>query len=174
MDGTTPSTLSGLAPGWQLSNGTRGTWDIIWACLQTLALCAWVSVCPNAPSPKNGRWQIFTDKFYFILLTLLGPDIVFLLALGQWQSARNSVTLFRRLGYTDWTIVHGFFADMGGLHVKPNDWPSFPVNAKQLHYLLERGYIDYPKITEESLEALGKSDSAAKYGDQSSRCQPLT
>lgn len=148
--------------GWQAPPNGRGTWDIIWSSVQTLILCAWVSVCTNAASPVDGEWDITRDKFYFVLLTLLGPEFVFLLAFGQWQTARSTVQAFRCAGYHDWTIVHSFYADMGGIHIKPPDFPSFPVNAKQLLYLLQRQHIDYPPLTRKHIEGLGKSDSAAK------------
>lgn len=149
--------------GWQPSPQLRGTWQIIWNCIQTILLCAWVSVCPNAPSPVDGKWDLITDKFFFILLTLLGPDLVFMLAFGQWRNARASLPLFHASGYTDWTMTHAFFADMGGIHVKPPNWKSFPVNAKQLHYLIQRKYMNYPCIKKDDIEALGKTDVLARY-----------
>lgn len=149
--------------GWQSTPNRRGTWDIIWSCAQTTALCAWVSGCPNAPAPVDGEWDLITDKFFFLLLTLLGPEFVFLLAFGQWQNAQASVELFHASGHDDWTISHAFFADMGGVHVRPLDWKQFPVNSKQLHYLVENKYMDYPRIKKEDIKSLGKTDAVARY-----------
>nr|OQO28924.1 hypothetical protein B0A51_03944 [Rachicladosporium sp. CCFEE 5018] len=51
---------------------------------------------------------------------------------------------------------------MGGGHVKSTDFPSFPANSKQLLYLLKRGYIDIPDVTETEIKGLGKSDILTK------------
>ncbi|OQO15271.1 hypothetical protein B0A48_00654 [Cryoendolithus antarcticus] len=144
--------------GWQSPQSGRGTWDIIWSSLQTLTLCAWVSVRVSSASPTGGNWDILRDKLYFVLLTLLGPEFVLVLAFGQWQTARASLKDYQDAGYQSWTITHSFYADMGGVHVKSSDFPSCPANSKQLLYLLKRGYIDIPDVTETELEELGKSD----------------
>ncbi|OQO13998.1 hypothetical protein B0A48_00873 [Cryoendolithus antarcticus] len=161
------SNLTQLAPsealiGWQSPQSGRGTWDIIWSSLQTLALCAWVSVRVSAPSPTGGNWDILRDKLYFVLLTLLGPEFVLLLAFGQWQMARASLNEFHDAGYQCWTITHSFYADMGGIHVKSTDFPSFPANLKQLLYLLRHGHIDIPDVTKMEIKGLGKSDFLTK------------
>lgn len=160
--------ISALSPmdnvlGWQPGCNTRGTWDIIWTCTQTIALCAWVAVCPNIPAPDHGPWALYIDKFYFFLLTLLGPEFIFFLAFGQFQSAVTSRKLFHEMGYMDWSLTHGFYADMGGIHVQPSGWKRFPVNSRQLHYLIKRGYMEYPKIAKKDIFAAGKIDGLARY-----------
>lgn len=148
--------------GWMSSPNTRGTLDILWSCAQTAALCAWVSICVNIPSPGHGASDLIRDKFYFLLLTLLGPELVFLLAFTQYQCAAESVKLFKDLGHDDWTLTHGFYADMGGIHLQPPGWKRFPVSAKQLYHLVHRGYIDFPKIPVADIKARGKTDGLAK------------
>ena len=180
-----------LTLGWQPGCTTRGTWDIIWSCAQTLGLCAWVSVCTNCPAPENGEWDLVTDKFFFLLMTLLGPEFVFLLALGQYQSAKESIQEFENLGYVKdektgyegWTVTHGFYADMGGIHVRPKGWKSFPVNAKQLAWLVRHDYLERPshvnendcirKISLRSIKARGKIDRLAKSVSFSSHQRSL-
>lgn len=151
---------------WVGECNSRGIYNIVWSCAQTIFLCAWVSVCVNIPAPGRGRWDIARDKFHFVLLTLLGPEIVLLLAFGQYRSARESLRLFRddKEGrFADWTLTHSFYADMGGIRVQPQFWPQFPVNAKQLHYLVTKDYMDYPRIPKEQIEARGNADYLAKY-----------
>jgi hypothetical protein len=53
-------------------------------------------------------------------------------------------------------MKHAFFADMGGLVLETPGCEQFPINAKQLHYLITNGpkdeenksteemYLDYP------------------------------
>ena len=38
-------------------------------------------------------------------------------------------------------MKHAFFADMGGYLLKTKDHKPYPINAKQLHYLITEGYI---------------------------------
>lgn len=147
---------------WVLAPNARGTFDIIWSCAQTAALCAWVSICVNVPAPDYGNLDLLRDKFHFILLTLLGPELVFMLAFFQFQLARASVKQFRDDGYTNWSLRHAFYADMGGIHVQHRAWKRFPVNAKQLHYLVTRGHMAYPEITLKEIEARGKTDGFAR------------
>lgn len=122
-----------------------------------------------------------------MLLTFLGPEIVLVLAFGQYYSAKASIVEFESLGYVKdatagydgWTLTHGFYADMGGIHVQPKpscDWPkgwkSFPVDAKQLAWLVRHDYLqrsrdpdepDYIRnISLRSIQARSKVDGLAK------------
>jgi len=87
-----------------------------------------------------------------------------MLCLGQWSSARRSVKNFHEAGYTEWTIKHAFFADMGGFFIQPleNDLPSFPLDAKQLYILVKDKYLDYPNLKEEEIEDRNKSGGLAR------------
>lgn len=156
LDGST-ATL-----GWVSQVNTRGSFDIIWSCLKTITLCAWIAVCINVPASKHRTWGHIRDKFYFVLLTLHGPELVLMLAWGQLDSARRSVRNFQRLGYKDWTITHAFYADMGGVVIQPTGWVAFPVDAAQLGYLIEHGYLEYPQISREEIRNRAKSDGLAR------------
>lgn len=37
---------------------------------------------------------------------------------------------------------------MGGIILRPRDSKPFPINFRQLHYLVTRGYLPYPKMIE--------------------------
>lgn len=158
-----PHETMAIEEGWVSTPNVRGTFDIIWTCLQTTFLCAWVSVCVNVPAPGRKAWRaLLIDKLHFVLLTFLGPELVFLLSYMQLQSARASVQRFKAAGFTDWTVTHGFYADMGGITVQPAGWKSFPVNARQLIYLVERGYVPFPQIPVEEIEVRGQVDSLSR------------
>ena len=94
---------------------------------------------------------------------IAGPEVVFFVALGQYASARRSVTRFARLGYSNWTLSHGFFADMGGILLQPRDSTPFLVNARQLVYLVQHRYIEYPQISSEAIEDKSKADTMTKF-----------
>ena len=148
--------------GWVSPPNVRGTLDILWTCLQTTGLCAWTSICVNVPAPGDEALGLFRDKLHFTLLTLLGPELVFLLSYLQLQSARDSVQQFKSAGFADWTLAHAFYADMGGIKVQPGSWKSFPVNAEQLFYLVKHGYMDFPGIPLKEITSRGKSDGLSR------------
>lgn len=147
---------------WQSSPNSRGSFDIIWSCLKTIALCAWVSVCINVPTSERRSGEHVRDKFHFVLLTLSGPELIFMLAFGQYLSARRSVKSFADLGYKEWTLTHAFYADMGGIVIQPRGWKAFPVNAEQVYYLVSRGYMRLPQLSREQIRARAKLDRLAR------------
>lgn len=60
---------------------------------------------------------------------------------------------------------HAFYADGGGflLQLPNEDWPPFPVDAKQLHYLVSNGFVDYPEMREEDVAGI---DGLSRYGSR--------
>lgn len=93
-----------------------------------------------------GPWRWLTQKFCMACLGIIGPEFIFQLALGQWGSARRSVQDFRRMGHDQWTMRHAFLADMGGFVLHPPDFVEFVLDAKQLQYLVAKGYVPYSAI----------------------------
>ena len=92
----------------------------------------------------------------------MGPEFIVAFATGQKVEARRSVELWRGSGHRDWSLRHGFYANMGGFILKPHASPPFPVNSKQLHYLVRQGYIEKPKITEREVWDKSKQDGFQK------------
>jgi len=132
--------------GWTSQPAGRGTLGIIWPCCMTVFLCCWTSLCLNVPPPDWNRWRRIHQKIIIACMSGLGPEFTFQLALGQWSSARRSVKEFAGSGYTEWSLTHAFFADMGGFILRPPDWVEFPINAKQVHYLVTKGYIPFSDV----------------------------
>ena len=133
-----------IRQGWTSQPDGRGTWDILWSCGSTMILCSWSLLCLNVPGPTDSRFQIFRRKVYVTTLCFLGPEFIFMIALGQWISAHRSVQEFHASGFDKWTMRHAHFADMGGFILHTRDWKPFPIDAKQLHYLITKGYVKYP------------------------------
>lgn len=46
---------------------------------------------------------------------------------------------------------------------KPRGWKTFPIDARQVHYLFSHGYIDYPDIPSSCIADKNKSDGLARY-----------
>lgn len=63
-----------------------------------------------------------------------------------------------------WTLTHGFFADMGGFHLTSPDYPNgFPVTSAQMYYLVKHGHVAFPKLTKSEIKDMSKADTLAKY-----------
>ena len=76
--------------GWVAQTGGRGTLDILFRCLLTIFLCCWTSTCVNVPATTDTYWHRFWDKLKLAFLAIVGPDFVLIIAMGQWESARQS------------------------------------------------------------------------------------
>ena len=142
---------NGTLQGWTPSPNGRGTIDILTSSCITLVLCSWTVLCLNVFPSHFSWWKRGYRKLLMACMTFAAPETTFQLAIGQWSSARRSMEAFRHSGYGDWSITHAFFADMGGFVLHPRlstteDWVSFPVNARQVHYLVVNGYLPYSAV----------------------------
>lgn len=135
---------------------------IIWSCAITTFLCCWSALIVNVPQPESTRWSTFRQKLLLLCVCVVAPEAFFQIALGQWLSANDSKKLFHGSGYSDWTLRHGFFVDMGGLHLRCPDHSPFPINSRQLHYLITRGYAAYPSIKENQIRDRNKVDGTLR------------
>lgn len=155
---------SNFKQGWTSGPDGRGTLDIIWSCVVTMVLCSWSILCMNMPGPKESRMQILWRKLSLTALGVLCPEIIFELALGQWLSARQSILDFNSSGFGNrpakerWTMKDAFFTDMGGFILHTRDQLPFPLDAKQLHYLVSRRYLTLPVLDHRVIEDKNKAD----------------
>jgi hypothetical protein len=158
-----PPLAQDLIYGWVSSQDVRGTRDILVSSLATIWLCTWTSLCLNIPAQaaRNG-YRALLHKFRWQLFTIFFPEVLVATAAEQWLSARQSVRAFARLGHSQWTIRHGFFADMGGIMVALTDTPPFPVDSQQLAYLVENKYLAMPDISADEIKSLNKADGLAR------------
>ncbi|KAK4110695.1 hypothetical protein N656DRAFT_713149 [Canariomyces notabilis] len=157
---------SQVTVGWTGGGSGRGSIDVLWSCCVTIILCCWVSTFPSVPSLNDKWFHPLVDKFNLACIGFLGPNYLFAIALGQLSSARRSVKLFAQLPHPnhdgEWTLVHGFFADMGGFLLADPDYPPFPVNSEQLYYLVRNGHMDFPSLTKVDIKARSQTDGLSK------------
>lgn len=57
-----------------------------------------------------------------------------------------------------WTMKEAFFTDMGGFILHTRDQLPFPIDAKQLHYLVSRRYLQLPILDHRVIEDKNKVD----------------
>ena len=67
------------------------------------------------------------------------------------------------MGYEDWSMIHAFFADMGGFLLESPGSELFPIDAEQLFHLVKAGYFPYPDLDVEDIR--DKSKSMAWQGE---------
>ena len=79
--------------GWVPQNGGRGMFDILSTCIFTIFLCCWTSVCVNVPAATDTKRDRFLHKAKLASVGILGPDFLLILAIGQYESARRSVSV---------------------------------------------------------------------------------
>ena len=60
-------------------------------------------------------------------------------------------------------MTHSFFADMGGFVLKSPDFDNFPIDAAQLLWLIENGYVEHPLVDEDELKDKNKWDGLTRY-----------
>jgi hypothetical protein len=102
---------------------------------------------------RKARWS---------LLAIFGPEFLVSFAIGQWASARRSVAAFNELEYSEWTMQHAYYSDMGGLVLQMKECEAFPVNSIQLHWLVKKKYLKMPQIKAEEIVDKSKADTLAK------------
>ncbi|KAK0636684.1 hypothetical protein B0T17DRAFT_482684 [Bombardia bombarda] len=148
---------------WVQEPNSRGTMSIVWNSLTTVFLCTWTVLCLNLPAEDESFSNRFWRKFRWMVLALSGPEFLLCFAIGQHAAAKRSVALFQNLGSITWTMEHGFFADMGGFVLMPSDTPKFPINSKQLNYLVSKGYVSIPEVSQRDITDRTKADYFAKF-----------
>lgn len=151
-----------LTVGWTPAPSHRGTINLLWSCLSTVFLCTWTVLCLNVPARDDSFWVQIQRKAKWSLIAVFGPEILVSFAIGQWASARRSVAAFQELGYHGWTIRHAYYCDMGGFILHTKDFKAFPVNSVQIHWLVEKGYLEVPQIKAEEIVDKSKADIFAK------------
>jgi hypothetical protein len=139
----TSTSSTQMINGWVRGPTGRGTWDIIETCVVTVLLCSWSSLVLHLHS-RTSRWAFLHNKLRWMFFTIFWPEVTLGTAVEQWESASQSVEDFAKSGYPQWTMRHAFLADMGGLVLQSPDFSPFPVDSKQLLYLIQKKYVSYP------------------------------
>lgn len=59
---------------------------------------------------------------------------------------------------------------MGGYHLESPGYPTFPLNAPQLLFMISKGYVEFPAEDETDIEDRNKRDGLARYAE--ALCNP--
>lgn len=147
---------------WISQPNYRGSYDILWTCLLTVFICTYTILCLNVPASKDTWLTILCRRILWMFLAIIGPEFVLTYAAGQWSRAAQSVKAFHEAGHEGWGMRLAFFADMGGFVLHARDSAPFPLNAKQLHWLVVNKHVEYPSTTNEEIWDKSKQDRVAK------------
>jgi len=63
----------------------RSLYKIIWSCVATTIICAWVSVHPNVP--PSGYWKGLSRRVKMMIWTIIAPELILAWAVRQWFAA---------------------------------------------------------------------------------------
>src|SRR5260221_9518345 len=63
----------------------RSLYKIVWSCVLTTIICAWVSVHPNVP--PSGYWKGLWRRVKMIIWTIIAPELILAWAVRQWVAA---------------------------------------------------------------------------------------
>ncbi|KAF3075750.1 hypothetical protein CFAM422_002399 [Trichoderma lentiforme] len=146
---TLVAALDGKISRWVGAPNIRGTWDIVWTCFATIFVCTYTLLCLNLPAPSDSTLVLVRRRVLWMVLAIIGPEIVLSYAAGQWSRAKQAVKSFTTSGHKTFNMRLAFFADMGGFMLHPKGhttFDPFPLNAKQLHWLVIHGHVDYPDV----------------------------
>src|SRR5260221_14416630 len=65
----------------------RSLYKIVWSCVSTTIICAWVSVPPNVP--PSGYWKGLWRRVKMMIWTIIAPELILAWAVRQlfagWQ-----------------------------------------------------------------------------------------
>lgn len=148
--------------GWVEQPDFRGSFDIITTCTTTVFICTYSMLVLNLPAPKEPPIRHIGRRILWMCIGIFGPEFPLTFAAGQWSRAKQSTKDFVEAGHKSWTMRHAFFADMGGFVLKPQEGPAFPINGRQLLWLVTKKKIELPPITMEELWDKSKQDKIVK------------
>ena len=63
----------------------RTLFNIVWFCLSTVLLCAWISVHPN--TYQGSKWRALWGRLRLMVWTIIAPELILAWAVRQWFGA---------------------------------------------------------------------------------------
>lgn len=109
---------------------SRGTLDILWTCLTAVLIATWSVQHLNIPAQRPEKtwkevsghfFQTAARKIFWMVVMLVAPELFVGAALMYYISARVSEKDMKKFADeddTEWSVTHGFFANMGGFVIK--------------------------------------------------------
>lgn len=173
---------------------TRGTLDILWSCLFTIAACTWTIQHLNVPEQRGNRqpgwrgdvwWSLkgLWSNGKWMIATTIAPEYILGKAFGDLLAAYESRGIMKQKAAEDgveWSLTHGFFANMGGFMLtstpcighqaeaettteNSSESGAVHLTASEIYALRQRGILQkLPKITTADINDRSKGDIFVK------------
>jgi hypothetical protein len=61
---------------------------LLWSCFATIFICTWTAVHPNLPATGEGAAHVLWRRIGYVLMSLVGPEVVAMNALYDLLDAR--------------------------------------------------------------------------------------
>ena len=158
--------------GWVSEPDGRGTMSLLWGCLSTLFICLWASMHLNVPAEDDSALARFGRKLKWTCISAIAPELVSAMAFAQWWTSHRDTKLLRKEGLEQWTQVHSFYANMGGIHLKVDNCtvgygfqkcpPKVIVNAQNIYNLFNYGLFPADALSANAIADKSKADSFVK------------
>ncbi|THY75313.1 hypothetical protein D6C86_03695 [Aureobasidium pullulans] len=164
---------------WTAEPQRRGSFGILSSCLVTIFLCLWTALHLNIPhySDATHPWYIKRQmwrKLGWLTLGLLAPEMIVYAAWDQWRKAKKlKKAIHDEEGHKDWSMVHAFYAVMGGFVVDSNEEsPLYPECAQRKRITLSPTGVQYiaehhshllPHVEEAEVRDKSKANALAKF-----------
>ncbi|KAG2034705.1 hypothetical protein BDR03DRAFT_964291 [Suillus americanus] len=174
------------------SCNTRTLWDILSSCGLTLFACTWTAIHLDIPGKDEGVVYTAFRRLFLMLMAFLAPEFVVAWAAWQFLHARQVAKAFNnefgvqqaqprsyyraiwqklvvtlRGGSTSssdgWTVIHGFFAWMGGFILHVDGEPRGTLTTDELLQFVRDGSVGRPAITEAEIKDRSKGDMLSKW-----------
>ncbi|KAK0515583.1 hypothetical protein JMJ35_001617 [Cladonia borealis] len=179
-----------IAPSWVPDPENRGTWSLLYSCVFTLVLCVWTAIHLNVPSYHESQISQWSRKLKWVLLAIIAPEIGVYTAFEQYLQAKELIRELAEISVkrgrkgccrTDqseqesdpekaaskrrvFSLIHGYFAVMGGLAVDVSDIDdqlrSVTLTPAGLKLLAERGH--FIEVSDDDIRDKSKADIFAK------------
>jgi hypothetical protein len=82
---------------WSSGPATRGSFQILWARISTLFLCAWTAVHPNIQLTAKTS-LVLLQRLGLMVVSILFPEIIISSA---WSQQRRVKRLLEKIGHSD-------------------------------------------------------------------------
>ena len=165
-----------LVHGWVSTDCGRGTSDILWSCLATIILCVWTVIhlplpccsrfergrlVPGEPSRTWRNWLI-RSGIVPAIISVVAPEILTITAISEFIEARYTT---KRMTEMNWTLIHGFFLNMGGICLKTPSGVLLQLDSGILNSAISRSedwLSDIKKIEDIHIDDHAKSNLLTK------------
>lgn len=172
-DATQNQTHDHLVHGWVSTNCGRGTFDILCSCLFTIFLCVWTTFhrpIPHYREEKNHsfRTTIVRSNIAPAIIGLIFPEFLIITAIKDFLTARKIKNKLRGMNYSNITLIHGFFFNMGGFCLRSSGPKYHQLRPLDIQHLPGRVYLansirDLSNISEDQIKDFATSNNITKF-----------